>query len=237
MPPVFLWLLFALVGAMVSRRRGRRSRFRQNLLEAKALLDGGSPGDAAVRFAALAEAMRWDSDLRGWARFYEGFSQLLAGQLDLAVDRLSEVARRPAGSSGWEQVRTSAAGNLASALALRGDVLAAEPWLEFAERRTPTVGFWCTPRAILDCRRGRFDEVARTLDAQWTQLEATHTAHWMRFVRCLRAFAEAQRTSARDDSAVERWLAALRPHRPGELAWLGARWPELKTFLSLRGLD
>ncbi len=54
----------------------------------------------------------------------------------------------------------------------------------------------------------------------------------VRALRIVRAFAA---ESIGSPALVPDLLAGARPFRPGEYAWLGARWPEMARYLDANG--
>ncbi len=71
----------------------------------------------------------------------------------------------------------------------------------------------------------------RALDDAWETLEGTLPTAELRPFRALRAFATTRRRPLEAVAADPGVVAALAEVRPGELAWLGSEWPEVRAFL------
>lgn len=85
-------------------------------------------------------------------------------------------------------------------------------------------------------RRGDPAAAGRILDGGWDELERATSGDRVRGFRVLRAFAAEQVGGALAAQAGE-LLAGARPCRPGEYAWIGARWPEMARYLAASGFD
>ena len=82
-------------------------------------------------------------------------------------------------------------------------------------------------------RSGQHEDAARALDRDWKRLEEALAVSSMRRAWLLRAYL-ASGDGAR--GSVEPWLTLARGGRKGELAWLGAEWPELRAFIDAHDL-
>ncbi|MEO7096754.1 MAG: hypothetical protein ABI175_26080, partial [Polyangiales bacterium] len=138
-------------------------------------------------------------------------------------------------------VRRMAAGQLARAFALGGDLDKATRWLEELRKR-PMSGDPVYCQALLDavdalvqCRAGKFSEALAIYERAWPQLEAYLPVFQMREVWLLRAYAITMTSSVRDGGAAEPWLRMIRSTPPGGFTWLTAHWPELATFTTTHG--
>jgi hypothetical protein len=76
---------------------------------------------------------------------------------------------------------------------------------------------------------GRYADALAAYDADPLELEGSLSGGSVRFVRTLRAIA----LSHTDPGQVAPALAMIGPRRAGELDYLAAGWPELRTFLDL----
>jgi hypothetical protein len=137
------------------------------------------------------------------------------------------------------ELRSLSAVNLATFLALAGDVALAEAWLAEARRRAADAGRGVRARlvvasAIVDSRNGRTDEAAREIEREWPDLEGGLPASDIRSIRVLRAFIS--RGGPREAGIAQMALVDARPRFPGEYAWLAAEWPEMRVFLEANGL-
>jgi hypothetical protein len=98
-------------------------------------------------------------------------------------------------------------------------------------------GMLALTRSIIECRRGNAEAARVTIEQAWTEQEANMTGASLRLMRVMRAFACAAVEAPRNQGLVERLLVDLRPRYPGELAFLGGRWPEMAAFLAAHELD
>jgi len=206
---------------------------------ALALLLRGELTEAKARFAVEAER-RWFGYATN-ARYHLALIAMRLGDLEGARERFTKLQRTQSlGGTGLALVCVQ----VATCLTLLGELAAVEEWLGEADARAtknmcsrldidPQILF---ARALYDCRRGASAEVARTLQARWRELEASLTGEGFRRWRVLHAFALASSTGPRDGAHIEPLLQPLRGGQAGEFAWLGARWPEMQSFLTAYGL-
>ena len=124
--------------------------------------------------------------------------------------------------------------------ALRGQLDAATRWCDDARRRLPrgqnrtlSAALLRLAEATVLARSGQHEDAARALDRDWKRLEEALAVSSMRRAWLLRAYL-ASGDGAR--GSVEPWLTLARGGRKGELAWLGAEWPELRAFLDAHDL-
>lgn len=199
----------------------------------------GQHSKAVELFEALAKRFRMKPNFAAVARYNQGYALLLGGDSAAAVGALLAVERMPKLALGG--IRRMAAGQLARAFALGGDVEKATQWLE-ALRKRPMTGDPVYCQALLDsvdalvlCRKGDFAEAVRIYERAWPQLEAYLPVHQMREVWLLRAYATTMTSSVRDSGAAEPWLRMIRGTPPGGFTWLTARWLELATFTMTHG--
>jgi len=224
--------LFAVAIVPLAVRAYRTSTVQRFNRSNRAVLDAMAtdPELAARGLAELAERFPWPRHLRRLAGYNRGLALLRSGRLDDAVDALAEVDR----AGGVIGLDAAIAGTLAYVHALRGDLPAATAWLTEATRRNSTAAErfpHVLASTAIDLRAGKAREVATWLEDHWPRLEHAMTGERLRPLRALRAFALAQAGGARESGSAEHVLAALRPARYQELAYLGTAWPELDQFL------
>lgn len=141
-------------------------------------------------------------------------------------------------------VRTHLAARTAFIHALKGDVPLAERWVAECRSRLAknkddrfSYGAWlCLAEAVLAIRKGDVAGAARTLDDHVLELRNAMNADTYRTVEILRAFGDAQ-GGVRASNAMAERLVRVEPVTPGEFAFLGVAWPEMKAFLVAHGLD
>ncbi len=189
-----------------------------------------NPERAAREFEQLADRYRRPAGLHRLAGYNRALALLRIGRLDEAVDVLDAIDR----AGGVINLDSAIAGTLAYLHALCGNLAPAEAWLVEAKRRSPTSPSkfpHLLSEIAIDLRAGKAREVATQLEEDWAGIEHAMTGERLRPLRALRAFALAQAGGAREAGAAEPVLAALRPASYQELAYLGAKWPELDQFL------
>jgi hypothetical protein len=201
-------------------------------------------GDAATAQREFSEArakVRWPGSLRRLGDYNRAFALIREGKLALAIELLSESDRR----GGVINLDGAIAGALALAYGLAGDVALATDWLAETRRRygrytaagirVPAFAYTLSEAAV-ELRAGEAEVVRRRLENQWTQLENSVTGNILRPMRVLRAFALAQTGGPREAALVDSMLAALRGGSTHDIQYLGAAWPEMKTFIAAHGL-
>ncbi len=240
-----LWIVVAgVIGAavpvvflMVMLRGSQRFNAAQSAgLDA---LARGQHAKASEIFDALAKRFRMKPNFAAVARYNQGYALLLGGDSEAAVGALLAVDRMP--KLGDDGVRRLAAGQLARAFALGGDLDKATQWLE-ALRTRPMTGDPIYYQALLEaidalvlCRKGEFAEAVNVYERAWPLLEAYLPVLQMREVWLVRAYATTMMSSVRDSGAVEPWLRMIRATPPGGFTYLTAHWPELATFTTTQG--
>ena len=199
----------------------------------------GQHAKAVELFEVLAKRFRMKPNFAAVARYNQGYALLLGGDSAAAVGALLAAERMPKLALGG--IRRLAAGQLARAFALGGDLDKATQWLE-ALRKRPLTGDHAYCQALLDaidalvlCRQGKFAEAVKVYERAWPLLEAYLPIHQMREVWLLRAYATTMMSSVRDVGAAEPWLRMIRGTPPGGFTWLTAHWPELATFTTTHG--
>jgi hypothetical protein len=230
----------ALVGLVLYGSRAMREA-REESDAALSLLARGALSEARARFEKM-ERLRWmGGGFVEVARYYFAVVTMRLGDLDGAIERFTKLQR----SSGLNvEGGALACVQLGVCLALSGDLPAAEAWLAEAEKRASRVVSsrlhadqqLSFARVLYDCRRGASADAARTLQSRWRELEASLTGEGIRPWRVLHGFALASSSGPREAAQVEPLLSPLKGGPPGEFAWLGARWPEMKSFLAAYSL-
>jgi hypothetical protein len=201
-------------------------------------------GDAATAHREFAEArakFRWPGFLRRLGDYNRAFALIRQGQLELAIELLSDIDRR----GGVLNLDGAIAGALALAHALAGHVEAGTAWLAETRRRygrysaagirVPAFAY-VLAEAVVELRAGQAETVRKRLENDWTQLENTVTGNILRPMRVLRAFALAQIGGPREAAIVDSMLAALRGTSTRDIEYLAAEWPEMHTFMASHGL-
>jgi hypothetical protein len=217
-------------------------RYNDESAEALRLLSRSDLGAALKQFEALAARWKRPRSIRAVARHNVAWALLRSGELARAIDAYSEIERTGvvAGIGGvWHNV----ACHLAIAHALSGDLDTAQQWLDEAVKRIGQGGdtrhlrgVAALGRAIIECRRGGGAGVARELERDWAEFESALTGEILRPLRLVRAFAVAHDGGLRGQGTVEMLVVPLRGGPPGELAFLGQSWPEMKGFLTAHAL-
>jgi hypothetical protein len=201
------------------------------------LLSRGELDQAEAVFERLARSDRSLVD----ARLSLGWTKLRRGDLQRAADVFAEVDR--SGSIVAMLLRPMTAGYLALTHALLDNLDAAGQWLAEADKRTSkaharttAVALTTFARSVVECRQGKFIDVAQQLDDQWGTLENTLTGEVLRPLRVVRAFAVAQTEGARSSGAAAQLLSELGRRRLSEFDYLATAWPELDGFLRAHSL-
>lgn len=203
--------------------------------DALAMLRVGRYGEAATVLNELCHDARHAPALHALYVFNLGMASLYLGAIDTAR-ALIERAR----ASGWLGLQAFAhqgphiALGHALCLALAGELDAARRALEEARaglgeaRRAATM----LVQAVIDAREGR--EVGFDAEAL-RQAESCHMPAHIRALRLLEAFTRARGQGAYREDPRDGDVGAIGIH-PGELDFLGARWPEMHAFLEQHGL-
>jgi hypothetical protein len=162
----------------------------------------------------------------------------LAGRLDEAVDACIQIERMPslAFTSG---ARAFAGARLAELYAMKGDLDASERWARevrarLAKNHDDRMAYaarLCVAEAIALVRRGSSREAVALLEASWDKLRFTLSGRDMLVPEAVRGLAEAQASLREQNVATVRVLRLGEASR-GELAFLGASWPEMRAFLA-----
>jgi hypothetical protein len=222
--------------------------YRQNAAFARAQ-EPGRLAMAQRRFAEASAAFQSTLPLFAKQPLYRAVAvinvaeaELRAGRFDSAIAACAEIERSRTLLFG-SGVRMRIATISAMVYALRGDVATAERWAEDARRRLAKStedrmgngAYLCLAEAMIACRRGDPTGAVALLDARWNELRYSLNADSMRTVEVVRAFAEAQGGVRAMNTVAER-LVRIEPVSPGELAYLGVEWPEMKAFLGAHGI-
>jgi hypothetical protein len=235
-----LSIAVATVAWLVWLQRAVR-RYNEESADALTMLSRGDLGNALKRFEALALKWKRPRSVHAVVRHNVAYTLLRQGELARAIEIYSALERRRTTvnvSSVWQLTPS----HLAIAHGLAGDLSSAQQWLDEAGKRMGTGdtrhlrGLAALALAIIDCRRGGGAGVARELERLWTEFESALTGELLRPLRLVRAYAVSQDGGLRGQGAVEMLLVPLRGGPPGELAFMGAAWPEMKSFLTAHSL-
>jgi hypothetical protein len=210
-------------------------QFERRLPAARQLLARGELARAVEQLEVVTRRTWLSARRHATARHVLGAALLRRGETAAAIDMMW--------SAHWwrseleASVATSNACHIALALALFGHLDSADLWLAEAEQRQEpsSAALLALPFAVIGCRRGRADEVARKLQNRWHDLESGLTGEYLRPLRVVRALALLE-SGPRAGGALEAILDGARPFRPGEYDYLGRRWPEMERFLTTQGL-
>jgi hypothetical protein len=231
--------LMALFIWWVQRQLRGGSKLNERLEPGQLAAADGDFARAVAVFREVAELYRGQATYFAACRLHVALSLERLGELDAATDELIQV-ERGAGLLYGSDVRLSAAIHLARLFALRGELEAAAKWATDARRRLRKASsrLWAAAQlhvaeAVLLARSAPTVEALRFLESAWARVEESLSVTAMRPVWLLRAFLVAQETGPRDHGTAEPWLRMLRTARPGELAYLSSRWPELRAFMEL----
>lgn len=130
-------------------------------------------------------------------------------------------------------LRALAAANLAFTYALAGDTETAHRWLretwarlaKVSDGERTAIGLtYHSAKAIVLLREGDAEAALAHLESSWDDFRGTLTARELVALEVLRRFAQSQRglRAHVDPTPLE---------GPNDAAWLGAEWPEIRTFL------
>jgi hypothetical protein len=172
-----------------------------------------------------------------------GNAQLFAGNLEDAAATLAKVERSRFVLFS-SATRTMAAVHLAFVQALSGQLDAAERWCAEARARITKnkddrldyAARLCLAEAVVALRRGRSAEASALMTENWNTMREVLNGNTMRAAEVLRAFAEAAGGVRASNTVAER-LVRVEPVVPGEFAFLGVGWPEMRAFLAAHHLD
>lgn len=198
--------------------------------------------DAARAYADLAGSHAKRPLYAAAATFYAAGAQLAAGDIEGARRLYADVEKNKTVLFS-SSVRLQAAIQLGMTNALLGELEAAEAWAGEARARLPkskddrlsTASLLCLVEAVIALRRGNRAEALKLLEGNWLTMREILSANQMRVVEVIRSFAEAS-AGLREYNAVSERLVRIEPVQPGEFAYLGVGWPEMKTFLVAHGL-
>jgi hypothetical protein len=204
-------------------------------------LTAGDASTAQREFSEARARVRWPGFLRRLGDYNRAFALIRQGELDTAIELLSELDRR----GGVLNLDGAIAGALALAHALAGNAELATDWLAETRRRygqykaagirVPAFAYALSEAAV-QLRAGETEVMRRRVDNEWTQLENSVTGNILRPMRVLRAFAHAQSTGPREAGSIDSQIAALRGTSTRDIEYLGAAWPEMHAFMSAHGL-
>ncbi|MBL9027696.1 MAG: hypothetical protein JNL21_36235 [Myxococcales bacterium] len=199
-------------------------------------------GDAARAFGEVAAAHEKQPLYSAAARSQTAGACLASGNL-VEARRLYTELERIRSLVFTSSVRLQAAIQLGMTNALLGDLETAAAWTEEArgrlrktkDDRLGAASLLCVVDAVIALRRGRRADALKLLESNWLLLREVLSANQMRVVEVIRSFAEASAV-LREHNAVSARLVRIEPVQPGEFAYLGVAWPEMKTFLDAHGL-
>lgn len=171
-----------------------------------------------------------------------GLAEMWSGRFDEAIAAYVKV-ERAAGVLFSSGIRTLAAVDLALVNALAGDLPTATRWASEGrdrlaknkDQRFGTAATLCLAEAIVSMRQGHLAEATALLEKNWLPLREACNANLMRAIEVVRAFAEAG-GGVREYNTVAERLVRVAPVLPGELTFLGAKWPEMRAFLDAHHL-
>ncbi len=223
---LFPWLL-----ALATKRA--IANFNLALAPGLQSLRSGDPARAERDFRAVQGRFGWPFFLRRMSTYNLAQSLLRQGKYDEALAALVDADRK----GGWITIDGSLAASLSMVHALSNRMELAEEWLVEARQRyvgVATVTQFPTLQVevIVDLRRGRFADVQRHLDENWSKIEYSMKGESLRPLRLLRAFSTTQTGDYRAKPTVASLVAPLEPTRPGEFDYLAVEWPELSQFLA-----
>lgn len=231
-----LLLITVVVGSMVRARGLRRAQV--DLSVGGAALAAGQLERANEQFSRCCESS--NPVITAVARHNLGWTLMRQGRLREAIDVVADNdATHQRDLESLAMYATSA--DLALYCALLGKLDEAESWLKAVDERAAKQHNASLPamrafsQAVLDCRRDRCEDAARSLDEEWGKCEAVLTGADLRPLRVVRAFAHAAR-GPRASGIADDCLASMRPAYEGELDFLGVAWPEMQAFLVSHGL-
>ncbi len=176
------------------------------------------------------------------ARHNLGWTLMLEGRVEEAARVLEDVAEHYRRQLIQNALLPTTRIDTALCHALLGKVDVAESWCAKSEEpvkapsRPSFQGMRALVHAVIDCRKGHVAEAMVSLEHAWAEHEATMTGETLRMMRVLRAFACAAADGPRNQGLVERVLGDMKPRYEGELAFLGASWPEMAAFLAAHQL-
>jgi tetratricopeptide (TPR) repeat protein len=226
------FVVIAGIGTVFTLRRWRRAQVEIN--DAVAALVRGQLDLAYEVFARWSEPS--NTAVSALARHNLGWTLMRQGRLEEALavlennDAANERALKQVTLHGTSSV------DLSLVCALLGKIEDAESWLRVTERRAATSAnpslsaMTVFARAVLDCRRERYEDAARLLDEQWPECEAALKGAELRPLRVVRAYAHAA-MGPRNAGVADNLLASSRPVYDGEYDFMGVAWPAMQPFL------
>jgi hypothetical protein len=198
--------------------------------------------DAAKSYVEVAERYRKQPLYALAARYAAAVSTLASGDLHQARTLFADIERNKTFLF-TSSVRLQAAIQLAAVNALLGETDVGERWAAEARRRLAkteedrlsAAALLCWAEAMLLVRRGKSKEGVALLEKNWMSLREVLSANQLRVVEVVRAFAESA-GGPREYGPVGDRLVRIEPVTPGEFAFLGACWPEMRSFLEAHRL-
>jgi hypothetical protein len=227
--------ILAVVAVIVSvlTVRGQR-RVLKEINDAVALIPRGQLAQANEALTCCCES--GNSALSALARHNLGWTLMRQGRLEEAHAVLSDNDATHERVLKRMMLHGTSSVDLSLYSSLLGRIEDAESWLEITERRAAVAANSSLPamqvfaRAVLDCRKERYEDAARLLDERWAECEAALTGSDLRPLRVVRAFALTA-AGPRNAGMAESMLASSKPVFDGEYDFLGVAWPAMQTFL------
>jgi tetratricopeptide (TPR) repeat protein len=221
----------------------RRRRFAIDSEAQGALLRGDFAAAEQLYNVLALETSADARSMSALARHNVAWAAMRQGKLDPAIELWAELDECYEAELTSMLYSVAAATDRAFALALAGRVEDAERALDDAERRstkhpprsTDAVSI-VLARATIECRAGRSEAAAKLIDERWAACEYAMSGSITRLLRVVRGFALAS-TDPRNAGVADATVAQSRPPLfGGEYGFLGAKWPEMATFLTTNGL-
>jgi len=169
----------------------------------------------------------------GWApKFNAALCLLELGRPDEALPRFEKVAR----SSALEKVPLQGAAVMhfaALSASLAGDESRAREWFEKGGKLANSP-MSAVVEATLLARAGNAGAAVHVVETRWRELESC-SAVYRKAARAIQAWSAAQ--IGQPEPYILEAIGGAKPCAPGELDFLGVRWPELAAFLKARGMS
>ena len=231
---------FTVVAAMVAvfitiRVRGVRW-FNSKVHAANGLIARGQLAPAVEIYERLARRrLHLSKSLKSMARHNLGAVRILQGRYQDAIELLASVESKALMNTKGGLAELNA-WSLTAATALRGDLDAAQQWLDESVRRKgeQPMDKWLYVTPLLRCRQGRFGEAAGFIDDHIRESQSLLTGRTLKVQALFRAFAESAR-GPREGGRLAELLPAAKPIQRGDHDYLAKAWPELAQFLTFHG--
>ena len=159
--------VLAVAATVVANLRRRLRRFESEAAAARLSMRRGPVREGEEQLEAMAAHGYGSATMRISAQQNLGWARIRRGRYEDAIQVLSKLEENPAWKNGKGGLAERNAWWLAWAWAHRGDITAAQRWLDVAEARKaspPPERFIVL--ALLGCRQGRYDDTARLVEEQ-----------------------------------------------------------------------